>query len=357
VRFIILVVGIVFALAMLSRAMTYTVRFTEAAVLTTFGKAGEGAEKTEPGLKFKWPDPIQSVTKYDTRARFLQTQSQTQQTADSKQLVVESFATWRVKNPLAFFQRFSNAGDRAADHYRKAEGVLRDNLVSAMGEISRYDLKQLFTTDAKASRLAELEARILASLKTASQTEGSTDDYGIEVVSVGINRIVLPEETTKAVFESMKSERRRLITDLESRGISASTAIISAAQQNASRIEQFTRGLAAEIRKKGDEEARPYIEAMQKAPELAVFLKNIEFIRESMAKRITLIFSTSMPGMELMSPNAMNSPKQNGVPGVSGLMNTAGKARTETDSPEGSATESTEGRADSPATIKTGAQR
>jgi modulator of FtsH protease HflC len=323
VRAIILIVGAVFALAMLSRAMTYTVRFTEAAVLTTFGRAGEGAEKVQPGLKFKWPDPIQTVTKYDTRARFLQTQSQTQQTADSKQIVVESFATWRVKNPLAFFQRFSNAGDRSADHYKKAEDVLRGNLRSAMGEISGYRLSDLFTTDAKSSKLADLEKRILDNLKTGSQTQGSTDDYGIEVVTVGINRIVLPEETTKAVFESMKSERNKLIKELESRGVSRSTAIISAAEANAKRIELFTESLAAEIRKTGDEEATQYVQLMQKAPELAVFLKNVEFIRETLAKRITLVFSTNMPGMELFSPGAMTLERKNGVPGVSGLMNGA----------------------------------
>src|SRR5690242_2525942 len=97
--------------------MAYTVRFTETAVLTTFGKADDQAIKKNPGLYFKWPDPIQSVTKYDTRARFLQTQSETQQTADSRQLVVEAFCTWKVDNPLQFFKKFSNKGARPEDHY------------------------------------------------------------------------------------------------------------------------------------------------------------------------------------------------------------------------------------------------
>jgi len=254
-RIIIIVVGAVFAIALLSRAMTYTVRFTEAAVLTRFGKAGEGAEKNTPGLKFKWPDPIESVTKYDRRARFLQTRSQTQQTADSKQLEVESYCTWRVKDPLKFFQRFSNAGDRAADHYRKAEDVLRGNLRSAVGEISKYRLGELFSTDTKATKLKELEDRVLTNLKVASQDTqggGSLDDYGIEVVTVGINRIVLPEETTKAVFESMKADRARLVTELESRGQAEAQTIISAAKNNATRIEEFAKAYAAEIRRKGD---------------------------------------------------------------------------------------------------------
>ncbi len=242
--------------------MTYTVRFTEAAVLTTFGSAGADAEKKDPGLKFKWPDPIQSVTKYDTRARFLQTRSQTQQTSDSKQLEVESFCTWRVKNPLKFFQRFSNSGPRAEDHYKKAEEVLRGNLRSAVGEISKYKLNELFSTDAKSTKLAELEGKILAGLRatTQDQTAGSLDDYGMEVVLVGINRIVLPDETTKAVFESMKAERKKIVTELESKGMSTAQSITSAAAQNATRIEKFTEALAADIRKRGDEEAMPYVQ-------------------------------------------------------------------------------------------------
>lgn len=332
-RAIIIVIGIVFALAMLSRAMTYTVKFTEAAVLTTFGKADEEAVKVAPGLKLKWPDPIQSVTKYDTRARFLQTQSQTQQTTDSKQVVVESFCTWRVKDPLKFFQRFSNAGDRASDHYAKAEEVLRGNLRSALGEISKFRLNELFTTDAKASRLGDLEAQILNAVQTASTGQASIDDYGVEIVTVGINRIVLPEETTKTVFESMKAERRRLIADLESRGASAAQSITSAAQANARRIEDFTNSLAKDVRKKGDEEATEFVRKMQAAPELAVFLKNVEMIRETMAKRITFVFSTAMPGLELFSPRAMTAPRSGGVPGVKGLMDGPG-ARAGTDDPE-----------------------
>jgi len=106
-RPIILILAFIFAVALLARAVTYTVRFTEAGVLTTFGKAAEQdlTKVREPGLKFKWPDPIQSVTKYDTRSRFLQTKAEQQQTADSRQITVEAFCTWKVKDPLKFFQR------------------------------------------------------------------------------------------------------------------------------------------------------------------------------------------------------------------------------------------------------------
>src|SRR6185295_11334456 len=113
--------------------------------------------------------PIQSVTKYDTRTRFLQTKAEQQQTADSRQVTVEAFCTWRVSDPLQFFKSFSNAGDRAQDHYDKARSTLSANLRSALGEISRYSMGDLFTPDTKASKLAELEQRILATLRAGPQ--------------------------------------------------------------------------------------------------------------------------------------------------------------------------------------------
>ena len=312
-RPIILVIALVFALALLARAVTYTVRFSEAGVLTTFGKAAhqDTASAAEPGLKFKWPDPIQSVTKYDTRTRFLQTKAEQQQTLDNKQITVEAFCTWRVADPLVFFQKFSNAGDRAEEHYAKAETSLRNNLRSAMGEVSRYGMADLFTTTPGASKLSELEGRVLRSLKGLSQDQaisaaapgsGSMSQYGIEITSVGINRIELPEGNTQSVFETMKRDRANLVDALESRGDSEAEQIKSKATSNARRIEAFANAYAAEIRKQGDLEAQQYVSQMQENPELAVFLKSIEFLRDLAGSRITLVLTPQTPGMGVMAP-------------------------------------------------------
>ena len=320
-RVVIIVVSVAFVLALLARLMTYTVRFTETGVRTTFGRATEADVQKEAGLKFKWPDPIQSVTKYDTRSRFLQAQSETQQTADSRQLVVEAFVLWKVDDPLKFFQRFSNAGDKASDHYKKAEEGLTNSLRSAMGEISRYKLDELFTTGSTPSKLPELEAKVLAAMKSGGGEGNTIGDYGISAEVVGINRIVLPEETTKAVFSSMKEDRARLVKELESKGDAEAQTITSTAKANADRIEAFANSLAADIRQQGDREAQSYVAQMNEAPELAVFLKNIDFIKQALGKRITWIVDTSMPGFELMSPGSLKRAGSGEVPGVKALMN------------------------------------
>ena len=313
-RTIIFAVTIVFALALLARAVTYTVRFTEKAVLTTFGSAGESAKNIQPGLHFKWPDPIQSVTKYDTRKRFVQTRSETQQTADSRQLIVEGYCTWKVSDPLEFFKRFSNAGTSARDHFDKAETVIRDNLRSALGATSNYGMDELFTAGSRTSKLPELEGRVLTALKG-----GSLDAYGIEIEEVGINRLRLPEEVTKAVMESMRSDRNRLVQTLKSRGDSQAQTITTAAEANASRIEKFAEAYAEEIRRQGEVEATRYVAQMNEAPELAIFLKQVDLMKTALAKRVTFIFTTDEAGFEGMNPRAMSSERTNGVPAVKNL--------------------------------------
>lgn len=299
--------AILFVLAMLLYTCTYTVRFTEIAVLTTFGKAsGTEAIKNEPGLQFKWPYPVQNVTTYDRRVRFVQTRSETQQTADARQIIVEAFATWRVKDPLVFFQRFSNAGERAEDHFRKAEGTIRDSLRSALGVTSGFRMDQLFSADEKGSKLPELESRVLAALKATTAGGNTLDDFGVEAVSVGVNRIILPEDTTNKVMDAMIENRRTLVKELESQGDSRAQAIRSKAESDALRIEAFARRRADEIRALGDREARQYYEQMNASPDLAVFLRNVDFLKTTLSRRTTLVLPDSLPGFDMLSLSGLD---------------------------------------------------
>jgi len=298
-------IGLAFLAAIVLFACTYTVRFTETAVKTTFGAAGDNAVKTKPGLYVKAPYPFQSVTKYDRRVRLVTTRSESQQTADDFQIVVQAYMTYRVADPLKFFQRFSSAGDRAQDHYRKAENdVLRDRLRARLGETSRYRMDQLFTAERGASKLPELETRILEQLRTGGEGGLSLDEYGIEVVTVGIDRIVLPEETTGKVMDRMGANRDRLAERYESEGDALATSIRATADSEAQKIRVFAQSRAAEIEARGQAEAAPFLAQQAQDEDLAVFLRQIDFIKSAMAKRFTLVLSTSDFGMGLFSPEA-----------------------------------------------------
>lgn len=307
-RFISVTILVVFVVSIVAFSTTFTVRFTESAVKTRFGKAGDNSVITEPGIKLKWPFPVESVTKYDTRTRIVQARSETQQTADDFQVIVEAFLTYKVADPLKFFRSFSNAGDRPIDHYTKAENsVLQDLLRSALGETSKFSITDLYSAESSNSALPELEARVLAQLVEGGEGGNPLSDYGITVTFVGIDRIVLPEDTTDAVITRMGANRDRLAERYESEGRSQARAIEAKARSDADKIRAFARRRADEIIAKGEAEAAPYLAQQNVNPELAVFIQNIRLMRESMAKKFTLIFSTSDYGMQLFDPNILKN--------------------------------------------------
>ena len=311
------------ALAILLFMLSYTVRFTESAVITTFGSAGANAVVDEPGLKFKMPYPIQSVTTYDTRLRVLRTRSETQQTADDRQIVIEAFCFWRVSDSLAFFKAYSNAGDRPQDHYDKAEDILTDALRSAVSESSNYRLQELFTRDPSQSKLAELEARILQAMTSSTAIDTDVDRAGgeqgiaatgIEVTTVGISRVVLPEATTQQVINRMKAGRERLAEEIRTEGESRATAIEAAADRDASLIESFALARAASIRAEGIRESARFLAIQNESPELAMFLETMEFMKRDIGKKATLIQSVTDFGFQPFSSTFLDDLDANGVP-------------------------------------------
>src|SRR5262245_32064848 len=96
-----IVLAIIFGLYM----CTYQVRFTEVAILKTFGSANKKVID-EPGLRFKWPAPIQSVVKYDRRIRLLDDTPEETPTRDSNNLIVSTFTTWTINDPYLFSTSF-----------------------------------------------------------------------------------------------------------------------------------------------------------------------------------------------------------------------------------------------------------
>jgi len=304
VRFsLLLVFAAVIVLGFVGFMLTYTVRFTEVGVVTTFGSASEESVIRDAGLKWRAPYPVQKVTKYDTRVRVLNTRSETLQTADNRQIVAQAFVAWRVSDPLRFFQRFGGAGADARDHYRAAERDIEDLLRSAMAAVSGYTFNDLFSEGD--SRLADLEGELLERLRGGDEGARRLTDLGVEAEFVGISQIVLPAETTEAVFARMKAQRERLAAEAKSEGEALAQTIINDADSAAARIRAFAKQRAEQIRVQGEVEAAQYIATLNQAKNLAVFLDQLDFMKQLLGRNTTLVLSTSMPGLGIFRPDAL----------------------------------------------------
>lgn len=286
--------------------MTYTVRYTEAAVVTTFGKADENSVVTEPGLKFPIFPVFNSVTKYDTRARFIEPAAETFSTADQRQLVIQGFLTWRVADPLAFYNRHrGEAGSSINEHYRIAENNLRSRFRSALAELSGFTSDELFSAETGASKLLELEQAILENMRNpADASVAGVSAFGVEVDLVGITSIEFPQSVSQEVFGLMQGERNKVASEAEAEGVAEAANITASARNDAERILEFARLRAGELRNKGELEAANWLAQRMEEPELAAFLQRLELF-EGLGKRATLVLPTSMYGMEVFDLGEM----------------------------------------------------
>lgn len=294
-------------LAVVAMMTTYSVRFTEKAVVTTFGKADEGSVQHEPGLRFKFPYPVQTVVKYDTRARLVETRSETVATKDNKQVILAAFVTWRVKDPLKFFRLYGNAGSREIEHYRAAEAAILPKLRTELAQTARFDLTELLSRDPAGSKLEVLEKDVLGAL-TAGPAAAAFAEGGIEPMSVGISSIRLPQGTTTAVLERMRETRTTLADRAIQQGKAIAEGIRNQASADADKILAFASQRATIITSLGQAEAAPYLAALKADEEFAVFLQRIEFIRRANSQRgITLVLSPEQLGLNFAAPTVQRA--------------------------------------------------
>jgi len=280
-----ILMGAVIAAALLSYMFLYQVRYDQVAVRTTFDKADAGSVQTEPGLKFRLPWPINKVTHYSKRLQLLEDTVEELQTADGKSVIVKTYLTWRIENPLDFYVTLKDPAE--------AQRQLSSRLREIRGLISRYRLDELVNLDKNAIKLAEIEDQAKASLEKSLAQSG----YGLKVESVGIYKIVLPESTTQKVFETMITTRERLSENALQEGQAQASAIRSEAESARERILAFAERRAQTIRSKGDREASKEYESFAANEDFAVFLRKVEALKKMLDHNTTFVLSADSLGI------------------------------------------------------------
>lgn len=309
---VLVVVSAVILLGFGARMMTYTVDFTEAAVVATFGEVdSESGIVDEPGLRFKWPAPIQTVTIYDTRTRLVQSGGVQVQLGDNRQLVLDTFLAWRVSDPRAFYSSTnrSGIGGGAEAQYEEASDQLRGRLRAALAAASgEFTMDDLFAPASEriadgAGGMASLEEAVLASVR-----EGLADsqNLGVSVELVGISQAVLPAEVSSAVFERMKQSRGGIARRALSEGESEASRIRESARADRQRILAFVGARASEIRAAGDVAASEFLRRQAVEPELAEFLARVEFLSQGWGRTLTVVVPWDVMGADMFNADYLD---------------------------------------------------
>ena len=273
---------------------TYQVGFHEAAVLTTFGKAGADAVKNEDGqgagLYWKLPWPIQEVRLFDTRVQVFETQLEQLQTKDQQIVVLNDYVAWRIARPLEFQLALKNVPT--------AEEQLRNRLRNARATINQYTFDELTNRDPAKLKLARAEQAIRKIL----QEEAGEKRYGVEIVAVGIKRVILPVDVTEKVFDQMRSTRRMLAQHAQSEGDVAANDIRQKAKFTRERVLAFVDSRVRAIRTEGDAAATQYYQVFKQNEELAIFLRQIEALKETLKQNTTFVLDTRAAPFDLLAP-------------------------------------------------------
>ncbi len=281
----VILVGLLLVALLLSHMFLYQVRYDQVAVRTTFDKADEASVQQTPGLKWRWPWPINKVALYSKRLQLLEDKIEELQTADGKSVIVRTYLTWRITDPLAFYVTLKDPAEAA----RQLSSRLRE----VRGLISNYRFDELVNIDRGKLKLATIEEEAARTLDSALEQAG----YGIKVESVGIHKIILPESTTGKVFETMIASRERLAENALQEGQAQASAIRSEATSARERILAFAERRAQAIRSQGDREAAVQYESFAKNEEFAIFLRKIEALRKMLDHNTTFVLSADSLGI------------------------------------------------------------
>jgi membrane protease subunit HflC len=281
----VLLVGILLVGVLLSHMFLYQVRYDQVAVRTTFDKADEASVQSTPGLKWRWPWPINKVALYSKRLQFLEDKIEELQTADGKSVIVRTYLTWRIANPLDFYVTLKDPAE--------ASRQLSSRLREVRGLISGYRFDELVNVDPAKLKLAEIESRAATTLGESLAKAG----YGIAIEGVGIHKIILPESTTAKVFETMIASRERLAESALQEGQAQASAIRSEAESARDRILAFAERRAQAIRSQGDREAAVQYEGFAKNEEFAIFLRKVEALKKMLDHNTTFVLSADSLGI------------------------------------------------------------
>lgn len=253
--------GIAVVVLILLYTIFFTVQQTEIALLLQFGKPIDVID--QPGLHVKLP--YQNVVIYDRRILDFEPPAEEVIASDQKRLIVDTYARFKIVNPLLFYQ--SVGTEDAAD-------ARLSNIISASVRrvIGNVELQAVVSVQ---------RANIMKQIRDEVNKEGK--NYGIDVVDVRLRRADLPQENEEAIYSRMKAERQREAAQYRAQGAQQAQQIRADADRqrveilaDASRQSQILRG-------EGDEQSiKIYADAYNADPNFFAFYRSLQAYRDAL---------------------------------------------------------------------------
>lgn len=317
----------------------FTVDETQLAIVTRFGEFRDA--HTTPGLRVKTPF-VDSVTKFDKRLLRADAPPASLLTSDKRNLVIDSYARYRIVDPLLFFTSLRSEREAASRVSSIVNSQLRSEVaLDLQSDIISETREEVMERVTIASNRTEIERdvairfpdglrngeiTILISIITQdtdnptrprSPTPAELEDlirepnppgleglkvtyfqplarqFGVEVVDVRIKGADFPVDIASSVFTRMQAERERIASGLRAEGNQRDAEIRADVDRQVEVTIETAQGLSARLRGEGEGQAITILaEALEQDPEFYDFQRTLEAYRASFDTDTTLLLDS-----------------------------------------------------------------
>jgi membrane protease subunit HflC len=279
----------------------YIVRETEQVIITQFGRP-IGDPVLDPGLHFKVPF-LHRANSFDKR--FLEWDGDPNQipTKDKRFIWVDTYARWRIVDPLLFFQRLRDE--------RGAQSRLDDILDGeTRNAVANHDLVEIIRSTNRTMEISDIledaqdseidfnieHGREQITRLIIKDATPRLAELGIELLDLRLKRINYVDEVQVKIFERMIAERKRIADKFRSEGQGEASKILGDKERDLNEISSEAYRKSQEIMGKADAEATSiYARAYNKnqsSRDFYRFLKTMETYQNTLTEKDLLILTT-----------------------------------------------------------------
>jgi membrane protease subunit HflC len=261
-RLLIVIAVVLVAIGILMDSSLFIVDQTESALVLQLGQPRR--EIRAPGLQVKRPF-IEDVVIYDNRVLDFEPPPEEVIVSDQKRLVVDSYARYRITDPLLFYQTVgTETGVRA-----RLSAIVNGSLRRVLGNVTLSDI------------LSAKRAGIMLHIRDEVADEAKA--FGIIVVDVRLRRADLPEENSEAIYARMKSERQQQASQYRGEGAEAAQTVRATAERERTVILAEAQRDAQRVRGDGDAQAvKTYADAFGQDKQFFAFYRSLQAYRNAL---------------------------------------------------------------------------
>ena len=196
----------------------FIINEAQQAIVTQFGKP-VGDPIVNAGLKFKIP-LIQKVIMFDKRILEWDGAANEIPTKDDKYIFIDTFARWRISDPLTFFKAAKNERNAQSRLDDVIDGIVRDEISNRnMEEIIRSTSRSMETYEDEPTLInSGARSEIIQNILSNVTLKLADLKMGIEVLDVQLKRIDYNKQVQSKLFNRMISEQNMIAEEYRGQG-------------------------------------------------------------------------------------------------------------------------------------------